>query len=184
MNHHHHHAEQTDFERHFGRIFRHGARAGGHWGGWGRQRGRGDLKYEILEALLDGPRHGYDIMLTIEQKRGLRPSPGSIYPALQMLEDGDFVRGSERDGKRTYDITDKGRELYRERAPDANDEEGAPWGNPAFYTTVAEAMRQVHGIRDAVKQIARSGNIELYKRAIDVLDRARRELFQILADHV
>jgi DNA-binding PadR family transcriptional regulator len=176
----HHQSERTDFERHFGRVFRHGGRA--HWGGGGRSRGRGDLKYEILEALLEGPRHGYDIMLTIEQKRGLRPSPGSIYPALQMLEDGDFVRSYERDGKRTYDITDKGRQLYNEREP--AEEENAPWGNPAFYTTVAEAMRQVHGVKDAVKQIARSGNIELYKRAVEVLDRARRELFAILADHV
>jgi DNA-binding PadR family transcriptional regulator len=180
MNH-HHHAERNEFGHHFGRMFRHGGR-GAHWHGGGRQRGRGDLKYEILEALLEGSRHGYDIMLTIERKRGLRPSPGSIYPALQMLEDGDFVRSYERDGKRTYDITDKGRELYAKREP-AEDED-APLGNPAFYATVAEAMRQVHGIKDAAKQIARTSNIELYKRAIEVLDRARRELFEILADHV
>lgn len=180
MNH-YHHTERNEFGHHFGRMFRHGGR-GAHWHGGGRQRGRGDLKYEILEALLEGPRHGYDIMLTIEQKRGVRPSPGSVYPALQMLEDGDFVHSIERDGKRTYEITDKGRELYNQQAP--NGEEETPWSNPAFYTTVAEAMRQVHGIKDAVKQIARSGNIDLYKRAIDVLDRARRELFQILADHV
>lgn len=180
----HEESHRHGFERHFGRAFRHGGGARGQWGGWGRARGRGDLKYEILEAILEGPRHGYDIMLTIEQRRGLRPSPGSIYPALQMLEDGDFVRSSERDGKRTYEITAKGRELYDRHVQDSNDEEEAPWGNPAFYTIVAEAMRQVHGIKDAVKQIARSGNIDLYKRAIEVLDRARRELFQILADHV
>jgi DNA-binding PadR family transcriptional regulator len=180
----HQESERHGFGRHFGRAFRHGGRAGGQWGGWGRTRGRGDLKYEILEALLEGPRHGYDIMLTIEQRRGLRPSPGSIYPALQMLEDGDFVRSSERDGKRTYELTDKGRELYTQHAQHASADEEAPWGNPAFYATVAEAMRQVHGIRDAAKQIARSGDLELYKRAIEVLDRARRELFQILADHV
>jgi DNA-binding PadR family transcriptional regulator len=161
------------FEGHFG--FGRGGRRG--FGG----RGRGDLKYEILEALLEGPRHGYDIMLTIERKRGLRPSPGSIYPALQMLEDGDFVRTFDREGKRTYEITDKGRELLSQREPE---DEDMPWGNPAFYATVAEAMRQVHGIKDAAKQIARSGNIELYRKAIDVLDRARRELFDILADHV
>jgi DNA-binding PadR family transcriptional regulator len=97
-----------------------------------------------------------------------------------MLEDGDFVRRSERDGKRTYEITDKGRELYTQREPSHED---MPWSNPAFYATVADAMRQVHGIKDAVKQIAKSGNIELYKKAIDVLDKARRELFEILADH-
>ncbi len=171
------------FEAHFGPGFVRGRHRGrGGWGGgFGGGRGRGDLKYEILEALLETPRHGYDIMLTIEQKRGMRPSPGSIYPALQMLEDGDFVRSSERDGKRTYEITDKGRELYAQREPDHED---MPWGNPAFYATVAEAMRQVHGIKDAAKQIAKSGNIELYKKAVEVLDKARRDLFDILADHI
>jgi DNA-binding PadR family transcriptional regulator len=167
------------FEGHFDVGFRHGR--GRHGWGWGVGRGRGDLKFEILEALLEGPRHGYDIMLTIESKRGMRPSPGSIYPALQMLEDGDFVHSTERDGKRVYEITDKGRELYEKREP--VDEE-MPWGNPAFYMTVAEAMRQVAGIKDAAKQIARSGNMQLYKKAIEVLDKARRELFEILADHI
>jgi DNA-binding PadR family transcriptional regulator len=169
------------FEEHFGRGFGRGRHGGRHgWGPGGGGRGRGDLKYEILEALTDGPRHGYDIMLEIERKRGLRPSPGSIYPALQMLEDGDFVKSSERDGKRTYEITDKGRELLAQREPSGED---APWGNPAFFATVAEAMRQVHGIKDAAKQIARSGNIELYKKAVEVLDRARRELYELLAEH-
>jgi len=103
------------------RHFRHGPH--GHRGerfpyGFGGPRGRGDLKYEILEILAESPRHGYDIMLEIERQRGRRPSPGSIYPALQMLEDGDFVRGQERDGKRVFTLTDKGRELLKER-PDA-----------------------------------------------------------------
>ncbi|HEY5340811.1 MAG TPA: helix-turn-helix transcriptional regulator, partial [Candidatus Aquilonibacter sp.] len=109
-----------------------------------------------------------------------RPSPGSIYPALQMLEDGDFVRGSERDGKRVYEITDAGRKLLADREPS---EDGNAAGEAAFMATVAEAMRQVHGIKDAAKQIARSGNLELYKKAVAVLDRARRELFELLADH-
>lgn len=147
-------------------------------GGPGGPRGRGDLKYEILASLLEGSRHGYDIMLEIEQKRGLRPSPGSIYPALQMLEDGDFVKSSERDGKRVYEITDKGRELLAQREPADDRGEGGE-----FFTTVAEAMRQIHGVKDAIKQIARSGNIELYKKAVSIVDRARRELYELLAEH-
>jgi DNA-binding PadR family transcriptional regulator len=146
----------------------------------GGGRGRGDLKYEILESLLAGPRHGYDIMLEIEQKRGLRPSPGSIYPALQMLADGDYVTSTERDGKRVYEITDKGRELLAQREPsDAGDQEHGE----ALFATVAEAMRQVHGLKDAIKQIARGGNIETYKKAVAIIDRARRELFELLAEH-
>jgi len=140
---------------------------------------RGSVKYDILRILWDGPRHGYDLMLTIEEQRGYRPSPGSIYPALQMLEDADFIRGQEREGKRTYEITDKGREFLKNR--ESQDEEG--FDSATFYGVIAEAMRQVHGIKDAVKQIARSGNIETYKKALAVLDKARRELFDILADH-
>jgi DNA-binding PadR family transcriptional regulator len=154
----------------------------GHRGfgpGPGGGRGRGDLKFEILEALLESPRHGYDIMLEIEQKRGMRPSPGSIYPALQMLEDGDYVKSAERDGKRVYEITDKGRELLAAREPS----ESVGEGGEAFFATVAEAMRQIHGVKDAIKQIARSGNIEMYKKGVTILDRARRELYELLAEH-
>jgi DNA-binding PadR family transcriptional regulator len=142
-------------------------------------RGRGDLKYEILEALTESPRHGYDIMLEIEQKRGMRPSPGSIYPALQMLEDGDFVKGSERDGKRIYEMTNKGRELLSQREPPEDRGEGGE----AFFAAIGEAMRQIHGVKDAIKQIARSGNIETCKKAVAILDRARRELYELLAEH-
>jgi DNA-binding PadR family transcriptional regulator len=145
-------------------------------------RGRGEMKYEILECLVQGPRHGYDIMLEIESKTGMRPSPGSIYPALQMLEDGDYIRGQERDGKRTYEITDKGRQLLSER--ETADAEGQEFDGENIYGIIAEAMRQVGGIKDAVKQIARTGNVESYRKAIAALDRARRELFAILADHI
>lgn len=131
--------------------------------------------------IAEGPRHGYDIMLEIEQRRGgMRPSPGSIYPALQMLEDGEFLRGQERDGKRTYTITDKGLALLEERPPDGS----TTFDGDSIYAIFAEAMRQVHGIKVAAKQIAQSGNIELIKRGIAVLDKTRRDLMAILADHI
>ena len=163
------------FEGHFGPGWHGRGRRGGGYG-W---RGRGEIKYEILEVLAQGPRHGYDIMLAIEQTRGLRPSPGSIYPALQMLEDGDFIRGQERDGKRVYDITDKGREFLAQRS--APEEGAEDWQN--LMGVVADAMRQVHGIKDAVKQIARSGNVKMYRKALEVLDKCRRDLYDVLADH-
>jgi DNA-binding PadR family transcriptional regulator len=150
----------------------------GHGFRGGRQRG--EMKYEILSVLANGPSHGYDIMLAIESTSGMRPSPGSIYPALQMLEDGDFIKGTDRDGKRIYDITDKGRQLLAEReetkSPGDDDMQG-------FYGVIAEGMRQVHGIKDAVKQVARSGNVELYKKALPILDRARKELYALLSEH-
>jgi DNA-binding PadR family transcriptional regulator len=167
------HGEHS-FHGGFGPGFRH---RGGMRGG---MRGRGEMKYEILEALADGPRHGYDVMTEIERRRGLRPSAGSIYPALQMLEDGDFVTSQERDGKRVYSITDKGRALLSERESPAGEE----FDGENMYSIIGEAMRQVHGIKDAAKQIAKSGNIEAYRRVIGVLDKARRELYEILADQL
>jgi DNA-binding PadR family transcriptional regulator len=95
-----------------------------------------------------------------------------------MLEDGDFIKGSERDGKRTYEITDAGRALLAQREPA---EEG--FDPSSLYGVIADAMRQVHGIKDAIKQIARTANVDTYKKAVEILDRARRELHALLADH-
>ena len=85
---------------------------GGPFGGRGRHGGgafgrtrRGEAKFFVLEILAQAPQHGYEIIRAIEEKRGFRPSPGSIYPTLQMLEEGGFVTGVVHEGKRVYTIT-------------------------------------------------------------------------------
>ncbi len=157
---------------------RHGRRH--RHGGFGQSE-RGSVKYDVLETLLDGPRHGYEIMLAIEERRGFRPSPGSIYPALQMLDDGDFVKSSEIDGKRVYTITDSGRAMlktYRESDRGADDPSEPTEG----ATMLMRGMRTLHGLKDAVKQIARSGDVKLIGRGVEILERARRELYTLLAE--
>lgn len=157
-----------------------GRRRGHGHGGFGRSE-RGSLKYDVLAILADGPRHGYDIMLAIEKRRGFRPSPGSIYPALQMLDDGDFVSGREVDGKRVYSITDKGRELlqtYRD-SPRGAEADAEPTDGAEL---MMRGMRTLHGLKDAVRQIAHSGDVALIGQAVDILDRARRELYALLAE--
>lgn len=87
------------------------ARGGHHHRGHGRGGGRrGALKFLVLDLVREQPRHGYDVIKAMEeQSRGLySPSPGSVYPVLQMLEDQGFVRGREDDGRRIYEITDDG----------------------------------------------------------------------------
>jgi len=71
---------------------------------------RGDLKFVILRLISDRPMHGYDVMKALEEesKGYYRPSPGSVYPTLQMLEDEGYVTVEEREGKKTYTITDEG----------------------------------------------------------------------------
>lgn len=99
-------------------VARHRMGHGGfHHRGHGRGGGRkGALKFLVLDLVREQPRHGYDIIKAMEeQSRGLySPSPGSIYPVLQMLEDQGFVRGREDDGRRVYEITDEGLEHLKE----------------------------------------------------------------------
>jgi DNA-binding PadR family transcriptional regulator len=71
---------------------------------------KGDLKYVILDLLKDKPRHGYDIIRELEElSYGFyKPSPGVIYPTLQMLEEMGYASSTEQEGKRVYSITEEG----------------------------------------------------------------------------
>ena len=96
--------------------------SGGWWSSWGpsarRGRGRGrrgwfgsgDMKYVILKMLADKPMHGYEVMRELgEQTRGCyKPSPGTVYPTLQWLDDEGLVKSEEKDGKKVYSITEEG----------------------------------------------------------------------------
>lgn len=79
--------------------------------GMGRYARRGDMRPIVLKALADKPMHGYEIIKQLEEKTHgwWRPSPGSIYPMLQMLEDEGAVTSREADGKRVYALTDAGK---------------------------------------------------------------------------
>src|SRR5437667_331993 len=120
---------------------RHGRRHGGPpyggfgpWGGFGgfpgqffgsgRRVGRGDVRAAILVLLADGSMHGYQVIQELTERSGgmWRPSPGSIYPTLQQLEDEGLVRSSESDGRRVYQLTDTGRAEVERRG-----EEPPPW---------------------------------------------------------
>src|SRR6476659_2831154 len=80
------------------------------FGGRGFRR-RGDIRTALLVALTDAPAHGYELIQRIEDKSegAWRPSAGSVYPTLQLLEDEGLVTSTESDGKRVYSITDEGR---------------------------------------------------------------------------
>jgi DNA-binding PadR family transcriptional regulator len=91
--------------------------------------GRGDMKFALLELLRERPMYGYEMMKALEEKSGgfYTPSPGSIYPTLQMLEDRGFVSVKEVEGKKVYSITDTGQVLLAERQKDEEHFAGPPW---------------------------------------------------------
>lgn len=92
----------------------------GHFGGpRGREGffGRGDLKFVLLELINERPMHGYEMIKALEERSGGRytPSPGVIYPTLQLLEDRDWATVTEVEGKKVYQITEAGRAALTER---------------------------------------------------------------------
>jgi DNA-binding PadR family transcriptional regulator len=93
------------------RPYRHAPWGPSPWHGpRGSYFGRGNVKFVVLELLREKPRHGYDIIREMEERSGgmYSPRPGVIYPTLQALEDQDFVKAAEQDGKKVYSITDAG----------------------------------------------------------------------------
>ncbi len=110
--------------------------SGGWWSSWGpsagRGRGRGgrrrwfgsgDMKYVILKMLADRPMHGYEVMKELaEQTHGCyKPSPGTVYPTLQWLEDEGLVSSEEQAGKKVYSVTDEGRAFLEENKSTVED---------------------------------------------------------------
>jgi DNA-binding PadR family transcriptional regulator len=142
---------------------------------------RGDIRTSLLVALGDGPAHGYELITRLEEKSGgtWRPSPGSVYPTLQLFEDEGLVRSEERDGKRVYSLTDAGRTEAAERIEryGATPWESGPDGEEgirALYKALAQlaaATRQLRG--------AEASQVE---RATTVVRNASKELYQILSE--
>jgi DNA-binding PadR family transcriptional regulator len=165
-----------------------GRRGGGQWGGFpgfGPPRGprarRGDVRAALLVLLAEQPRNGYQLMQEIEERsEGVwRPSPGSVYPALQQLEDEGLVRIAPA-GRKTYELTDEGRAYVEENA----DKLGTPWDavKGDFGEGAWELMDAMRQIGMALWQLTTSGTEEQQQEAKRVILDARRALYRILAD--
>ena len=166
---------------------------GGPWGTWwasapgpagpprGPKAGRGDVRAAILALLREGPLNGYQIMSEIEERSNgaWRPSPGAVYPALSQLADEGLIEGAEEAGRRTFRLTDAGRE-YIEQNPDMargaweSSAQQEAWEVPGLF---AEAARLGGGI----VQIAHNGSPDQVRAVERLLQRARRDLYKILA---
>jgi DNA-binding PadR family transcriptional regulator len=160
----------------------------GHEGGFpgflgrGPRAGRGDVRAAILALLAEQPMHGYQIMREVGERSGgvWRPSPGSIYPTLQQLEDEELVRPETGDGgRRVFALTDAGRE-----AQSAAADGPAPWDEVGVEgdTTALELRDLVGQVMAAARQVLHAGESAQIAQAKDVLRDARRKLYRILAE--
>src|SRR5215211_3689643 len=158
---------------------RHGRGPAG-WGGRGARARRGDVRAALLVLLAEEPRNGYQLMQEIEQRSGgtWRPSPGSVYPTLQQLEDEGLVSIETRDEHRVYAITDDGRAHVAARGEDAP----APWDAiSAGGGQGRELIKLIREVGFAGAQILEAGDDAQAVQAQEVLRTARRSLYRILA---
>src|SRR4051794_16853257 len=146
----------------------------------GRMR-RGDIRTAVLAVLAEGPGHGYEVMQRLEAKSegAWRPSPGSVYPTLQLLEDEGLVRSTEQDGKRVYEITAAGRTEAQTRMDEAG---GAPWETPRGGAGPPAPRGGLAPPAPAVKQGAISGRPDQLEKAVQILKDARKALYALLAE--
>ncbi len=153
--------------------------AGAHFRGRAR---RGDVRAALLVLLEEEPRNGYGLMQEIERRSegAWRPSPGSVYPALQQLEDEDLVRAREENGRRLFELTDAGRDHVEQH----REELAEPWA--AMAGGGREGLMQLRSsigqVGAAVMQIAAAGSEAQVAEARRVLADTRRALYRILAE--
>jgi DNA-binding PadR family transcriptional regulator len=156
------------------------------FGGFGGPRGprarRGDVRAALLALLAEEPRNGYQLMQEIEQRSdGIwRPSPGSVYPALQQLEDEGLVRTTESGGGRAYELTDEGRADVEAR----DNELAAPWDAVKGDAREGhfELMQLARQAAMAAGQILHAGSDAQVAEAKEVLNETRKSLYRILAE--
>lgn len=148
--------------------------------GRGRGRGRGDVRAAILILLAERPRHGYELIQEIsERSQGFwTPSPGSVYPTLQALEDEGLVTLDAVEGRRTASLTEAGRAYVAEHA----EQLGEPWAAEADAGPALALRREMLAARDAVAQVMRVGSAAQQSAAAATLAATRKELYRILAD--
>ena len=193
----HHHDDEADTPRRPGRgggprrpgpgfggpggPFGPGFGGGPGFGRRGRSR-RGDIRAAVLALLSEQPMHGYQIITELESRSqgAWRPSPGSVYPTLQALEDQGLVRSVERDGRKVIELTTEGQEAAAAVLASGS----KPWEDAA--AEVGDPVRQLMGtvrqIAMACTQVVTAGNARQVAEAQKVLTETRRRLYQILAD--
>ena len=159
---------------------------GGPFGPWGPGGGRGprarrgDVRAALLVLLAEEPRNGYGLMQEIESRsEGVwRPSPGSVYPALQQLEDEGLIRAEERDGGRVFTLTDEGRTHVAEH------DLGAPW--EAVRDDMGHGIPELRGliaqVAAAAWQVAQAGTEAQATEAKRILTETRKSLYRLLAE--
>jgi DNA-binding PadR family transcriptional regulator len=164
---------------------------GGMWGEMWRgpapRAERGVVRWLVLDAIVTQPRHGYEIIQAIGDKSGggYRPSPGVVYPTLQMLEELAHVRTAARGERKVYEITEEGRRELAAHTDEVREfyegQSDATWEHHA--EDVAHVMKRVGRVVRLFKRAMHRGGLRptTMRKARGILDEALERLEELLS---
>lgn len=147
---------------------------------------KGDLKYVILDLIKDKPRYGYEIIRSLEERSHgfYKPSAGTIYPTLQLLEEMSYVTAAARDGKKVYSISDEGRKFLAERkdlTDEINGQIKCHW-NPENIAEITKTMEEFGKLRRLFSHRLRQLDTERMQRIRKIISRAYEDVEEIIKE--
>lgn len=169
----------------------HGGRGGHHEVRGGRAR-RGEAKYLLMDALRDTPKHGYEIIKSLEERSSGRytPSPGMIYPTLQFLAEAGLIRAEQSSDRRIYHLTEIGKSELADHAEEVatfwSHFEPSPGSEPAraeagFLQEELEYLQRAvwGGLRGTD-----ANNTELIRRVRRAIEDCRNEVRRVITETI
>jgi DNA-binding PadR family transcriptional regulator len=147
---------------------------------------KGDLKYVILNLLKEKPRYGYEIIRELEEySYGFyKPSPGVVYPTLQMLEEMEYTTSEERDGKKVYVITERGIQFLNDRKDTADEirsKMSHHWDNE-YFDIFGETIGEFRELGKFMKRRVRNISPEKMQRIRDIISHALKEIESVIKE--
>jgi DNA-binding PadR family transcriptional regulator len=131
----------------------------------------------VLALLAEEPMHGYQVMQELTDRSGgaWQPSPGSVYPTLQLLTDEGLLTVSDQNGRKIFELTGDG------EAAAAAADGPPPWERLAAAGSV-DLRHLMSTVASAAKQVAANGTEEQVEQAAELLTETRKRLYRLLAE--
>lgn len=152
----------------------------------GRRFEKGDMRFVILDLLKERPSYGYEIIRALEERfhGWYTPSPGVVYPTLQMLEEQGLVTSEAQDGRKVYTITEAGLQFLKEREEQAEQVRGRmrDWWDPDLQRELKDIMEDLGRLMGRLGREFRRTDAAKLHRIHEVINRAGGEIEDILKD--
>lgn len=166
-----------------------GGRPGG--GGPGGRARRGEARHLLLDVLRDGPKHGYEIIKALEERSGGQyvPSPGTVYPTLQFLEDAGLIRAEQQNDRKVYELTDAGKTELEARTAEIAEfwaRQTGPIASPASQTEMRFFREEIEGLtrtaRGGIHEALTRDDPQTIRRIREAVEQCRSEVRRILSE--